>query len=766
MLEPGSLPQQGNSYYGADIVPTGSERQNGIDLANVVAFVRRQWMVIASVVGLSLVFAIGYLFVTPPKYIGKTLLMLDTRRVQVFQQQSVMGELTFDDSAVGSQVEILRSVNVAQAVIRDLKLDTDPEFVSSSQSFFGSIAAAFRSALSSPFSQDVGTSREADLQKAVAHLQNNLTVQRVGRTYVLEVGFRSLNPSKAAYIANSIADGYITDQMQAKFTATRRASTWLQERIGELREEAINSDRAVQDFKVRNDLVDTNGRTVGEQQLAEINSQLVTARAASAEAKARLDRISEINNAGANVATVTDALRNDVIGRLRQQWVEASKREAEFSLKYGKDHQAVINLRKDMEQIQRLTSEELRRIAETYRSDYEIAQSRERSLQTQLDTLMTKAISSKQAQVALRVLESSSHSYRTLYDNFLSRFVEATQQQSFPNTEARVITPASFADKSDPKNSLVLAFGLGAGLLLGLGAAVARELLDAAFRTPVQLERTLGMTCLGVLPDVDPKSVTKKISGMLDNVPPASVTERSIMTDAGLGRYVIAEPFSRFAETLRGVKVSADTHAPSGQVRVIGVVSALPAEGKSTVSANLAELMAQTGSRALLIDGDLRNPSLTRLISPGAKRGILEILGGTATLDEVVWRDPLTELSFLPAVLQAPIAHTSGIISSQSMENLLTLARERYDYVVIDLPPMAPVVDARAAAHLIDGFVLVVHWGKTVPAVVSEALGTSEVVRERMIGAVLNRANSKVLKRLEAYKGANYHAYYNRYGSN
>ena len=752
-----------DGFRAAETGPGGRAEHGrpGFTLAQLVDFFRRQWPAITIALLVSVALGIAYLILTPPRYTAKALLMLDARRAQVFQQQSVVGEMNFDDVAVASQVEILKSVNVAHAVGRNQKLADDPEFTgqvrSLVRSVLGGVGGAFRSSAPESISSD-----DELFRRAVVKLRRDLSVQRVGRTYVLEISYTSLDRHKAARIANAIADAYILDQLDAKFKATRRASTWLQERINELRDEATNSDRAVQDFRVQNQLVETNGRTVIDQQLGEINTQLVAARAATAEARARLERISEVNAEGAVSGTVADALRNDVIGRLRQQWVEASKREAEFSSKYGRDHQAVVNLRKEMTQIQRLTVEELRRIAETYRSELEIAQNREQALEGSLAAVMGRVATNKQAQVALRVLESSAQSYRTLYDSFLTRFVEATQQQSFPNTEARVITPAAAGDKSEPRTSSVLAFSILAGLTLGMGAALLREQLDRAFRLPVQVENALGLDCLGVLPAVDSVGATHKIAGMLERMPPPS-GERQILRNLGIGRYVVAEPFSRFAETLRGVKVSADTSTPTGHIKVIGTVSAVPAEGKSTVALNMAELIAQTGSRALLIDGDLRNPTLTRLISPDAKQGLLEVLNGQARLADVIWTDPLTGMHFAPAVLPTAIAHTSGLISSHAMEKVLASAREEYDYVVVDLPPMVPVVDSRAAAHLMDGFLLVIEWGKTSPEVVAEAVQSAEVVRERIIGAILNKANTNVLKRLEAYRGANYHRYYTSY---
>jgi succinoglycan biosynthesis transport protein ExoP len=305
----------------------------------------------------------------------------------------------------------------------------------------------------------------------------------------------------------------------------------------------------------------------------------------------------------------------------------------------------------------------------------------------------------------------------------------------------------------------VLAFSVVSGLTLGMGAAFAREQLDRAFRLPGQVERALGLDCLGVLPRVDPVAATHKVAAILERMPPPA-GERTILRNLGIARYVIAEPFSRFAETLRAVKVSADTSTPNGHIKVIGAVSAVPAEGKSTVAINLAQLIAQAGSRALLIDGDLRNPTLTRLVSPDAKQGLMEVLSGEARLADVVWTDPLTGMHVLPAVLRSATAQTSDILSSPGMEAMLAAAREAYDYVVVDLPPMVPVVDARAAAHLMDGFLLVIEWGRTSPEVVSEAVQSAEIIRERIVGAVLNKADPGVLRRLEAYRGASYQRYY------
>jgi succinoglycan biosynthesis transport protein ExoP len=241
------------------------------------------------------------------------------------------------------------------------------------------------------------------------------------------------------------------------------------------------------------------------------------------------------------------------------------------------------------------------------------------------------------------------------------------------------------------------------------------------------------------------------------------LSDRTIDHELGIARQVVLTPFSRFTETVRSVKVAADT-APN-DLRILGIVSAVPGEGKSTIAANLAQLAAHSGARTLLIDADLRNPSLTRLISPWATSGVLEVLTGAAKIENILWRDPITNLEFLPAVLPEPIAHTSELLASRKMADIIASARENYDYIIMDLPPIAPVVDAKAAGHLVDAFILVVQWGQTSQEVIEESLATAEVVQSKIIGAVLNRANPSALKRLEAYKGKTYHRYYGSHSS-
>jgi len=228
---------------------------------------------------------------------------------------------------------------------------------------------------------------------------------------------------------------------------------------------------------------------------------------------------------------------------------------------------------------------------------------------------------------------------------------------------------------------------------------------------------------------------------------------------------VVGSPFSRFAEAFRTIKVSIDVFALAQRNKTVGITSTLPNEGKSTVAANLARLIAHAGGKAILVDGDLRNPSLTKALSPEAEIGLLEVLSGKRSLTEAIWTDTATSLAFLPMVAKARLSHSNEILASAAMKQLVDGLREVYDYILIDLPPLTPVVDVRATTQIIDSYLFVVEWGRTDADVVARALGSAPLVYERLLGVVLNKAELHRMSKYAAGPGYSYQSnYHERYG--
>jgi len=889
-------------------------------------FLRRQFPIIVFFVLMGLGLGVAYVLTAPPMFTAETSMLVDTHKVQMFRKQDPLApsNTSIDSGLVESEIEMLKSENVSLAVIKKLNLVDDPEFSGRIDSPFQMLLGA----ISGLFSHDAPKSEYERTRRAAAVFADRLTVKRIGLSYIIQISFLSLDPKRAADIADAVANAYIVDQLQAQFQVARQAGVWLQDRLRELREQATAADRAVVEFKAKNNIVKTGGsdkRLIDEQQVGELNSQLVIARAQVSESRARLDRIQAVLRAespDATVdATVTDTLKNDVIIKLRSQYLTLAEREADWSRRYGKSHLAVVNTRNQMNEIKISILDELGRIAETYKSDYEIAKQRQVGIERELAQAVIQSQVVDRAQVQLMELESNALSYRTLYDDFLLRYTESVQQQSFPMTQARVVTPAARPlTKSRPKTLLVLLISAGGGGIIGLLIGHLRDLTDRVFRTRDQVERLLALDCLATVPKIrvekpkgGPSRATNniKVARLPDDVtsrapdikvgetkegdpspasdisggesegdsspapdikagepkrdsssdsdikvgepnddsspnPDISISMPKVSpwpdpdinvgipnddssrapdisgselsgnsssdTDIKVGNpkndpspepgikvdipegdpWQVAEvvdvspnprtiarldqvlwqvvdfPLSPYTEAIRSIKMAVDlTRARvSKKVRkpkkIVGITSSSPGEGKSTIAASLAQLISHSGKRVILVDCDLRAPRLTRMLAPDAKAGLLEVLSGDASVHYVIWTDQSKQLSFLPAVATARIPHTAEIIGADEMRALFDRLRDAYDYVIVDLTPLVPIIDVRATEGLVDHYIFVVEWGRTKIDLVERSLKEASGIYNKILGVVLNKVGGSGLKRYEGYGGYDHDKYYNR----
>ena len=718
---------------------------------SLMKILKRQFWLFVVLIGCAISLGLLYLYVTPPSFTATSTMVIDTRKIQVLQQQSVLGDAVVDAGIVQTELEIIKSPKISLSVINNLQLTKDPEFNSSGS---GPLSAVRKLIFGAP-KPDENASEEQLIRRTLAAFDSRRTVSRVGTTYVMEIKFRSLDPERSANIANAVASAYVADQLQAKYEATLRATIWLQDRIKELRSQVSAADRAVVDFKRANNIIESgNGRLMNEQQLSEVNSQLIAARAETAAAKARLERIQDVMKQD-NVAdgSVADGLHSEVIIRLRNQYLDYAARERMWSDRYGAGHLATVNLRTLMQEVRHNIDDEMKKIAEGAKSDYQIAVAREQSVKKSLANSVSDSLSTSQAQIQLRELESNSQAYRTVYDSFLQRYMESVQQQSFPITEARIIGAASTpTDKSQPNTLLVLAISTVAGVMVSIAGGYFREAVDRVFRTSSQIEEVLQTNCIATLPSV---KVTNAPSTRIINEG-APIVERKIVNKHPLLQYVLDEPLSRFSEGLRSLKVVMDLNGIMKSNKVIGFTSTLPDEGKSTIASNFAHLLAHAGRRTILIDADLRNPSLSRRLVPDVTAGTVEVIAGRIAFADAVWTEPTTGLFFLPTAGSSKLIHTDEILGSDAMKNFIDHLRELFDYVIVDFPPLAPVIDTRATTSFIDYYVYIVEWGRTNKDIAEQLLTEATEIHDRLLGVILNKANMSTMSRYEGYR-SRYH---------
>ena len=322
-----------------------------------------------------------------------------------------------------------------------------------------------------------------------------------------------------------------------------------------------------------------------------------------------------------------------------------------------------------------------------------------------------------------------------------------------------MITPAESGFKSSPVTSRVLSFAILGGLLLGSGIGWLREFWYRVFRTSKQVEAVLGKDTLALLPMVPTtkKSRPDQSSGSDD---------RRIVARSREPSWIVLEaPFSRYAEEVRAIKLAIDVNRGVESNKVVAFTSSMPEEGKSTTSLAVALLAAQADARVILIDCDLRNPSLSRHVAPRATIGLLEVLSGNARLDDAICRDPLTNLVFLPAVVKARLANSSEILASDAMKKLFESLRGHFDYIIVDLSPLVPIIDARSALSFVDAYVLVIQWGTTAIETVERAVHSAKAVSDKVIGVALNKVDFKALARFDGERGYYYkNKLYARYG--
>jgi polysaccharide biosynthesis transport protein len=748
--EPGKLNmlQFNKTHSAADDYRRLAPEENSLAelLENLLNILRRQFLVILFVGMLTVALALVYVVAATPRFTAVATMFIDRGRVQPFsQQQQMLIDNPIDSGALESQLQILQSDTIALSVINNLRLADDPEFGDST----GSLVGLFHSNDKSPSSDRS--------RYALSSFAKRLSVRRLGMSFVIEISFISNKPERAAQIANAIVEAYINDQLEAKYEITRRANDWLQGRLGELQRQSTASDHAVADFKAKNNLVNVgNGQSSDEQQISQLNTQLLEAHAQTSTAQARLDRIEQVIKAAGDLndpstGTVADTLNSQVINQLRARYLELVNREADLSARVGTNHLAVINMQRQIREIRSSILDELKRISETYKSDFEIAKQRQVDVEKRLEAAISVSHSAGQAQGTLNELESKARTYHSLYDNLLQRYTELGQQESLPTTEARFITRASPPqEKAYPKTRLILAGALFAGLALGFGVGFLREMLDSVFRTTKQVVAALHTNSLAVVPLIEETPESSSAAVLEQKLQPQSAGLRTIARRSSAMWVVNDSPLSRFAEAVRAVKLAVDLGIPE-KSKIIGITSAIPNEGKSTISANLALLMAQVGARVLLIDGDLRNPSLSRAFAPAAKSGILEVVSGKSSLKDVIWTDPSTNLAFLPAAMPFRLAHSNEIFSSDLTKQLFKELRQSYDYIIVDLSPLVPVIDVRATTNLVDAYVLVVEWGKTKIKLVEHALREAENVYENLLGVILNKANMDVVHRYDGH---------------
>lgn len=735
----GTLPQNTvNPVEGAD--------GDGLDLRQLQDFVARRWKLVLSTAAVVMALTFLVLLTLTPRYTATAQVLLEPRKEKIFGSDSILPELNLDNNNVDSQLSVLQSITLLRRVVEKEKLTKDPEFSKPpGAGLLGLLTSLFKSGEDDEAAEK-GRDGDvpADVLRSIELLREALAVQRVNRTYVLAISVTSEDRLKAMRLANSIADAYVVDQLDARYEQAKRASSWLSERMDGLREQLRLSEEAVATFRKEHNLVATTSDAkvaISEQQLSELNAKLIAARAETAEKRAKYEQAATVAKRGGNLQAIPDVVRSSVISNLRTQQAEVARKEADLAAHHGDQHPLVINARAERRDIDRSIAAEVQRVLINLKNDFDVAQSREQSLQSSLAQISGETGLDNSVGVRLRELERVNAANKTLYENFLARARLTQEQSSFEEREARIISPATRPEKpSFPKKLFIEAIAGVVGLLLGVSGGVALDMVNAGFSSAREIEEKLGQPVLA-------------------SVPLLSDKERTIDKKAlDPAHYLAAKPLSRYAEAVRGIRVGIQMADVDHPAKVVLVTSSIPSEGKSTLARSLAFSAAKAGQNVLLIDCDLRHPSVTKHFGSEAKSGVVDLLTGAAEFEDVVLRQG--GVSILPAGSKSQ--NPPDLLGSERMKSVIEKLRHVFDYIIIDSPPVGPVIDAKVLAALADKVIFCARWRSTAREVIAD--NVNYFARDRKLaGVVLTQTDESKTPRYGAYRhysGDYYHKYY------
>lgn len=690
------------------------------DLRQYLNFVWRNWMFIASVTAFVFLMGVIYLVRATPLYTATTQVLLEHRQ-KAPGLDAVINENTIDNySYIENQLAILRSDSLLRRV-------AIKELIAPPSSDKPHAAAE---------DKNDQAAREKAIGNGINRLRGALAVSRSGQAQVLSISITWANPVRAAQLANAVADAYVVDQLDARLEATKRASGWLSDRLVEMRRKLRHSEEAVAKFREEHGLT-RSGPTVAlnNQQLADLNSKLIAARTDAEEKKARVKVLADLVAGKKTIDALPDSLvpQSSVIAALRANLASASQREAQLLARYDSRYPAVVNVEAEKRDIQRSIAAEAKRIMQSVESDYVLAKARLDAMERAMRAATGQGELSNEDAVNLRELERTAAIDKTLFEDFLQKSKITGEQVTFRARDVRVIMPAEPGGQSFPNTRRVLLTVLFAGLGLGLGGAFAMEMLKAGFTAPREVEEALGVPVLASVRQM------KKIELVKDG--------KSIPVPF----YQIHYPFSPFSEAVRTLRSSIHMSDVDQPPKVVHVTSARPGEGKTTIALSLAISAASAGLKVVFVDADLRHPAATRFFKLEQEKGLVDVLMGGATVENSLRFHKDLKLTVISAGSKS--LNPSDVLGSERMKMLISQLKERFDYVVLDTPPVGPVIDPVIVANLADKTIFVVQWAST-PRELVETSVQQISAQKRVAGVVFNSVNED---RAKKYSGEYYH---------
>ena len=713
-----------NTVASASSITANRPRPQTTDLGGLWRVLARYLRSILAMTLASTILAALYLWTTPPTYTSSTTLFIDPRPKKIVSEDTTQGGLGTDLALLESQVAIIKSDAVLSRVVDKEKLAIDPEFAPPPST---GLRASIKTLLG------IKPTESDPAAQALVSLGQRVAVKRAQKTYVVEIEASSASPVKAARLTQAIVAAYLADQTTAKTEEAKRANALIDGRLGELREQVRKAETRVDEFRKTNKILTSEGGTVGEQQLTRLNTELVNARSQAAETKARYDEVLLAAKTG-NPDVITDPAKTGLVQRLREQLAQVARREASLSSQLLPRHPVLIDIRSQTAELKSQIAAELKRVTATAKSEFQVAESRERELSKTLEIAKSEVGRTNTAQIKQRELEQEVAASRELLRVFLARSKETDEQQRITAPDARVISPASVpARASKPVPALILSLGLLAGLAAGVARALTLDHFDRSMRSGGDIESRTGLRAIASLPalEAEPKSAvwfrSAKVAGPIEASPFGRHARALSKTG---GRNALG-----YRQAVLSLLNRLDIDSALGDRHTILITSPHSGSGTAEAAFSLAYAAAHKGRRVLLIDAASAETALSDALAGPMPSNRAIMLHDKHDLASIATTDPATSLVILPIAL-ADLPTLRPAQRQRLIRGLRDLSAD-FDLVVIDAGPALEDQSAGIMLPLATRVAILARTGETDADSITATAWQLDGARDRIAGVVL-----------------------------
>ena len=664
---------------GVTVSTAGAETPEAVGLTDVGIIIRRNIVLLITIILiLTGTTAIGLQFVTP-RYTATTSILFGSALMAGRGSDSLLARAADDEAAIQSQVSLLMSSDLALRVIERLGLQHIAEFASDPES---------------PTTVSENGSLAPSMMNALEMFQQRLHVEHFPGTRVVSVTFSSTDRQLASTTANELAEVYIQDQRDTKFSAINDAAQWLTAQVSDLRRRVADHELEIEKFKLESGIIDRGGMTLSEQELSSLNSQLIESRARTVEALTRLNQIRELLATPRGIDSAAEVLSSNLIERLREQESVLLTDMAELGAELGDKHPRLLQIEAEVRQVRDKIDQEAAKIVDGLEYQYNVARSREQAIASSLASATGQLEVSADAMVQVNVMEREAAADRLLLETLLGRLKQVRSQldKTLQEPDARIIAHAMTPiEPSFPKIGSLVALVAFASGLLAVMVILVRELTDRTIRSEQQLAEQLNIKPFGTLPRIARKQLESRTPF----------------------QYAVEKPRSQFAVAARAMAQKIQTTGPGSRSNsgILMTTAPMHGEGKSNVALLLANALASQGRTVMLIDADHFAPRLHEMVDLPSGPGLTEVLAGMVSIRDAVYAAATNSpFAFMPMGNRELLA--DGVPNYSLFRDTLINFKEHFDYIVVSAPPVLSSNDALVLGHMADATVMVMRWGK------------------------------------------------------